>query len=257
MKIRGLLVLCALVAISGCVVEESTSRGPVEAVDQKKVVEKQIDLGFRYIGRNNLEKARFHLGKALAIDPNSAQANTGYALIYHREGETDLAETHFRKALKGGGNNTRARFYYAVFLVEQQRYPDAERQLLKVTEDVNFNNRALAFVSLGQVQLKQDNGGSARGAFEKAVRLNGNMAQAYLELADLDYLDGHYDSSAFYLGNYRRLVPRLNARSLWLGVRVEHRRNNRDAEDSYGLALEKMFPNSKENRAYQQWRNNQ
>ena len=80
------------------------------------------------------------------------------------------------------------------------------------------------------------------------------MAVAYLEIADLEYLDGQYERSFNYLSNYRRLVRRPNARSLWLGVRIEHRRNNKDAQDSYGLALEKMFPDSKENRPYQQWR---
>ncbi|MDM3870127.1 type IV pilus biogenesis/stability protein PilW [Porticoccus sp. W117] len=251
---KGFSVFCLLLAMSGCVTEEITSRGPVEEIDKQKVLVKQIDLGFRYIGRNNLEKARFHLSKALNIDPKSARANTGFALIYNKEGESELADKHFRRALSGSGKNTQARFYYAVFLLEKQRIDEARAQLAKVTKDVDFNNRALAFLSLGQVETKLGNAQAARAAFDKALRLNGNMALAYLEIAELEYTDGNYQNSFNYLSNYRRLVPRPNARSLWLGVRVEHRRNNRDAEDSYGLALEKMFPGSKENLAYQQWR---
>ncbi|MGS2724596.1 type IV pilus biogenesis/stability protein PilW [Porticoccus sp. GXU_MW_L64] len=251
---KGFSVFSLLLALSGCVTEEVTSRGPVEDIDEQKVLAKQIDLGFRYIGRNNLEKARFHLSKALKIDPKSARANTGYALIYNREGEDELADRHFRKALSGSGKNTQTRFYYAVFLLEKQRIKDARNQLVKVTQDVDFNNRALAFLSLGQMETKLGDAGAARAAFDKALRLNGNMAVAYLEIAELEYTDGNYQDSFNYLSNYRRLVRRPNARSLWLGVRVEHRRNNRNGEHSYGLALEKMFPDSKENLAYQQWR---
>ncbi|MCV6604460.1 MAG: type IV pilus biogenesis/stability protein PilW, partial [Porticoccaceae bacterium] len=80
------------------------------------------------------------------------------------------------------------------------------------------------------------------------------MALAYLEIAELEYIDGNFENSINYLSNYRRLVRRPNARSLWLGVRVAYKRDNGDAMSSYGLALEKMFPESRENLAYQQWR---
>ena len=251
----GLLAVL-LAVMSGCVVQETTPRGPVEAVDQKKLLEQHIDLGFRYIGRKNLEKARFHLNKALKLNANSSEANTGFALVYNLEGEYALTDQYFLRALKPSGKHTRTRFYYAAFLNEQMRYSDARRQLLKVTSDVDFKNRSLAFFTLGQVELKLGNQAASRAAFEKSLRLNGNFAQAYLEVADLEYIDGNYQNSFNYLSNYRRLVRSPSAKSLWLGVRLEHHRNNRDGEDSYGLALEKMFPDSKENRAYQQWRKN-
>ena len=75
-------------------------------------------------------------------------------------------------------------------------------------------------------------------------------------MADVEYVDGNYSLAANYLANYRQRVRQLPPRGLWLGVRLEHRLNNRDGEASYGLQLEKMFPDSKENLAYQQWRKN-
>ena len=43
------------------------------------------------------------------------------------------------------------------------------------------------------------------------------------------------------------------ARSLWLGLRIEHRFGNRDGVASKGLALEKLYPYSSETLEYKQW----
>ena len=225
-------------------------------MNQQKLLEKKIELGFKYLNRKEIEAARKHFGGALEIDHLSSQANTGFALIYENEGEYKLAEKYFHKALQGDSKDTKARFYYAIYLVEHQRFEDARKQLLTVTEDVDYNNRALAFISLGQIENKLGNIDAARTAFEKVLLLNRNMAQVHLEIADLEYLASNYQQAVGYLANYTRLSRRKTARSLWLGVRLEHRMNNRDGEASYGLALEKMYPDSKENLAYQQWRKN-
>ena len=170
---KALVLLCA-VALTGCVVQETTPRGPVEAINQQKVLANHLELGFRYIQHNDRDKARQHLSKALKVDPKSSEAHTGYALIYKQEGELELAEKSFNKAIKGNAGDTRARFYYSVFLMEQQRFKQAREQLSKVVADVDYANRALAFVSLGQVESKLGNGPAARRAFEKSLRLNAN-----------------------------------------------------------------------------------
>ena len=248
------IIVFLAVGLGGCVVQETSSRGPVEEINQQKVLANHLDLGFRYIQRNNREKARQHLSKALEINPKSSEAYTGYALIYKQEDEQALAEKSFQKALRADGQDTRARFYYSAFLVENQQFEKAHKHLLKVVADVDYPNRALALVSLGQVESKLGNTRAARQAFEKSLRLNANYALTYLEIADMEYLEGNYSLSASYLAQYRKRVRQLPPRGLWLGVRLEHRLNNRDGEASYGLQLEKMFPNSKENLAYQEWR---
>lgn len=251
---RLLITLSLLMAMTGCVLQESTARGPIEKVDQQKVLEKHIELGFKYFGRNDINNARKHLAKALDIDPQSSQANTGFALVYDKEGETELADQYFRRGLKGDSGDTQSRFYYAVYLMDNERFSDARKHLLVVTGNVDYSNRILAFAGLGQVELKLGDMTAARQAFEKALRLNSSYPQPHLELANLEYLDGNYDLSSNYLDSYTRLSRRKTARSLWLGVRLAHRRKNRDLEASCGLALEKMYPDSKENIAYQQWR---
>lgn len=258
MRTSRVILLVALAmsaaALSGCVVQETTPRGPVEEVNQQRVLASHLDLAFRYIQRKNREKARQHLSRALEIDPGSSEAHTGYALVYKQEGELELAEKSFRQAIRANDSDTRAHFYYSVFLIEKQRLEEARRELLKVTADVDFANRALAFASLGQVESKLGNIPAARQAFERSLRLNANYAQIYLEMAEIEYLESNYQLAANYLARYRQFVRQLPARGLWLGVRLEHRLNNRDGEASYGLQLEKMFPDSKENLAYQQWR---
>ena len=243
------------VAISGCMVQETGQYGPIKPVDQQKVLANHIDLAFRYIGSNNRELARKHLEKARELDARQSSIYTAYALIYEAEGEEALAEENFRQAIRYNPADTQAQFYYAVFLSSRNRPREARTQFIKVTENVDYANRALAFLSLGRTELQLGNAKDARAAFERALRLNQNFAPAYLELANIEHAAGNFVMARRYLEQHNQL-SQPSPRSLWLGVRLEHQARNRDAEASYGLALKNLFPNSKENLAYQEWLKN-
>ncbi|MGK2913890.1 MAG: type IV pilus biogenesis/stability protein PilW, partial [Porticoccaceae bacterium] len=55
-----------------------------------------------------------------------------------------------------------------------------------------------------------------------------------------------------FLERYQQLA-KASSRSLWLGVRLEHAFGNEDGVASQALALQKLFPYSREAVAYQAW----
>ena len=62
-------------------------------------------------------------------------------------------------------------------------------------------------------------------------------------MCDLSFRLGRHLPARGYLQRYAE-VARHSPRSLWLGVRIERELDDRDAEASYALQLEKNFPDS-------------
>lgn len=248
--VKAILVVTVLLLCSCMVTESSNYPKPV---DENKMLATHINLGLRYISHGNREMARDHLDKALAIDSRSSGALMGYALVYEQEGEHELAEDNFKKAMSANPSDTRARFYYAVYLNSLDRFAEARRYFIKVTEDVSYPHRAMAFASLGHVEAEMGDSNAARQALERALRINPKLPQVYIELAELEYQAGNYKTAQTNLKYFNQFSNRPTPRSLWLGIRLEREFNNKDAEASYGLALKNMFPESDENRAYQEW----
>lgn len=59
--------------------------------------------------------------RALEIAPDNAEALQAIALVYQRQGESDLADQHFQRAIDTAPDFTRARNNYAAFLYQEGR----------------------------------------------------------------------------------------------------------------------------------------
>ena len=115
MYIRGgaqILVLAALVAVTGCV---TTTEGGFKA-DRKEEVARRVDAATQYLEKGNTEQAIVHLRRALEIDPRSAPVNETLARVFAQSGEYELADQHFRAAIEAEPGFSRARNNYAAFL---------------------------------------------------------------------------------------------------------------------------------------------
>ena len=109
----------------------------------------------KYIGSENRDLARVHLKKATKYRSRSAQLDNAYALLYQSEGEYQLAEAHYKKALARDKKYTLARYNFAAFLYNQGRMAEARKQIELVTQDLEYERRAQAFYILG---LTEKNG---------------------------------------------------------------------------------------------------
>src|SRR5690606_28595832 len=179
------LSLAAVLALAGCTtVTTEKGKPPVRAkpVAMDQALQDHIQLGLSYIGEGNRESARHHLTKALEIDGRSPGAHNGMALLYQLEGETALAEKHFKRAIALDRDFTRARNNYGVFLVQQQRVEEAHDEFRRVTEDTGYDQRPQAFVNLGITASRLGRQEEAVEAWSRAIALNPRLAMPYLEI---------------------------------------------------------------------------
>lgn len=250
-RMRWLAIIWLAVALAGCV-----SSSPHRQVDQAQVLKNHVQLALGYIGTGDRDSARYHLSLASDVDRRAPAVLHAYALLYQLEGELDIAENHYRRALAADRRFSQARLNYGVFLYGQQRFEDAYRQFRTVADDLEYERRAVAFSHLGLAALKLERHADAVTAFQRATQLDPTLARPYLELAQIELAAGNYSRSKQWLDQHHRLAP-ASAASLWLGVQLASIFGDRDGEASNGLALRNLFPYSEETLAYQKWLDSQ
>ncbi len=234
------LIAVLMFGLAGCVTQKS---GP--QVDLEEALDTHYRLAMGYIDNRNRDSARHHIRKAFELDSRSARAYGAQAMLFQLEGENERAEESFKAALRQDRDFAQARNNYGAFLYRQERYEEAYDQFEIVSDNLDYDNRARALLSLGRAALKLGRTDRARSAFEHAFTLDRSQAPVLLELADISFQDEEYAQAKRYLDQYGQLA-RQSARSLLLGIKIERIFDNKDQEASYALALKNRFPYSDE-----------
>jgi len=247
------VVLVALFA-AGCVTV-SDSRFAREE-DREKAVENYVQLATAYIGQGNLDRARNHLDRALELAPDDAGALSAMALLHNSDGEHELAERNFRKALASDRDYTRGRVYYGAFLFGQGRFEEAREQFSSASKDTDYSDRASVFFNLGMTEERLDNTEAAVAAYRRAVEISRGDARSLLALSRTLVETGDYSAASRYYGRLAMLMQqnpryRHSPESLYTGIRIARYMGERDRESSLALQLRNNFPDSVE---YQQYR---
>jgi type IV pilus assembly protein PilF len=246
--VRHLAVLLALALLAGCVTTESGGLPKAKPVDER--VKAHLDLARGYLEQRDVLKARRPLEQALEIDPTSVEANVLMATVLQVEGEKDLAEASYKKALRSDANDAMARNNYGSFLYAQGRYEEAHKQLLVAIQDTSYTARGQAYENLALTELKLGRPDDAEKNLQRALMLNSQQPRALLELANLYFERGTYPAAKQYYDAYTGMA-RQTPRSLWLGIRLARVFDDADAIASYALALKNLYPGTEEYRLYQ------
>jgi type IV pilus assembly protein PilF len=242
--LRTASLFAVLSVVAACV---STTNVDDPKVDKKKALEAHVKLGMNYLQKGERDRAFRSFAKAEEIDPRSAEAIQGQAMVHQLNGERDVAEEKFKRSLKLRSDFSKAsiQLSYARFLYENERCDEAGPLLTQVTKDFNYSGRVNALYLLGRCALLDKDIPRAKGAFEHALNLDTRAAPAALELAEILFGERDYENSKRNLDIYAANA-RQSARSLWLGIRIERIFGNKDKEASYALALKNLHPYSKE-----------
>lgn len=239
------IIICISFAfLSACV---TTIDKPERKVDEKKALAANVRLGMQYLQKGDRDNAIRSFTKALELDSRSGEANQGMALVHQLNGEHELAEDRFKKALRGRADFSRAgiEYSYGRFLADNGRCEDAFEYFESASKEVTYTGRANALVALGICANKLGDVARAKAAFEYALNLNKRIPAASLELAEISFAERDYAASKKYLDQFAA-TTRQTPRSLWLGIRLERIFGNKDKEASFAMALKNLYPYSKE-----------
>lgn len=248
-RVFAIVSLVLSIFLVGCVTE-TDGKGP-KKIDKQKQLDLHVQLAMGYIERGNRETARHHLTKAFELDKNAANAINAMAMLYQLEGEPNLAEQEFKRAIQRNKKFTLAHNNYGVFLFNQKRYENALVEFEAAASDLGYVDRAQTLVNVGKVSLKLGNAQKAEAAFKHALILDKNISEASIELADISFSRQDYADAKRYLDLFVQNTDHT-ARSLWISIRLEKIFGNRDKEASLVSVLKSKYPYSKEYLDYKQ-----
>lgn len=162
-------------------------------------------LGMAYLEHDNLPRAQHALRHALTLAPHDAESLQALAMVYHRQGESQLADEYFQRALAVDTGHTRARNNYAAFLYDRGRLHDACAQLERAAQDIHYDNRAQVFANLGQCQRDIGDQDAAVVSLERAQAIDAHNPRSYFTLAEIEYSQGNYAHAWEQLQSFMRL----------------------------------------------------
>lgn len=203
------------------------------------------ELAAEYFKRGQFKVALEDVRKAIAADNRYGPAYNVLGLIYMELAEDQLAEENFRKAVDLDRADSESHNDYGWFLCTRGRYDEALAQFTDALRNPLYETPEQALANAGLCKEKKGELEKAEASFMKALKLQPDYPLATISLARLYFREDKLNESERLLNRYHDVAP-PTAESLWLGVRLERKRGNKDQETAFAAQLHKRFPNSKE-----------
>lgn len=248
------LAVVTVVLFSGCASNmpgasmNSDRETESDEPEARKRARLRLELAVAYFDKGQTTDALDHLKQSITADPGLFEAYNLRGLIYMRLNDMPLAEESFRRALAINTKAASVQHNYGWMLCQQSRFPESTQLFNSALANPAYGERAKTWMAMGLCHMKAGQSAEAESSFVRAYELDaGNPITAY-NLSQLLYQRGEFVRAQFYV---RRLnnSELANAESLWLGIKVERRLENRDAMTQLSSQLKKRFPQSRENLA--------
>lgn len=261
--VRRLLVLCALFStfaqLQGCAASGANAGASASGPDivtesdepeARRRARLRLALAVGYFEQGQTTVALDEVKQVLAIDPSFADAYNLRGLIYMKLNNPGLAEESFKRALSINPRDGGSLHNYAWFLCQQQRYPESFEVFERALANPIYLDKAKTYLGYGLCQARAGKLAEAERNLAHAYELDAANPVTGYNLALLLYQRGEFERAQFYIRRINN-SEYANAESLWLGIKVERRLNNRDAMRQLAEQLRRRYPQSKELAAYE------
>jgi type IV pilus assembly protein PilF len=249
MKISRFMVLILALVLSACA-QNTPQRGPqgkdseaLESSNSRARV--HTELAAQYYARHQYAVATQELVDALQADGSYAPAYNMLGLLHGALLEDKEAERNFLRAIELAPQYSEAHNNFGYFLCGQRRYADAQAQFESAWENPLYATPEKALANAGQCALRMGNLDEAERYSKRALVRSPNQSQALVTLAEIQFQRGNTAMARSMLSQADGQGG-LDAAGLWLGVRVERKAGNREAEAEYGVQLRRRYPESRE-----------
>jgi len=206
------------------------------------------ELGSGYYERGQMDVAIGELNTAVQLDPNYAPAYNIFGLIYAVLGEDRKAEQNFERAMQLAPGNPDIHHNWGWYLCQHKREREALAQFeiavgnsLYRTPEIALVNAGRCAQTIGEIRL-------AESYFRRALGAQPGNALASYGVALIAYKEARYDEARKWM----RTVMQTNTpppEAIYLGLCIERKLGDRQAELSYVSQLRNRFPDSVETKA--------
>ncbi|MEN9538518.1 MAG: hypothetical protein RLZZ126_753 [Pseudomonadota bacterium] len=249
----AVLALWLLAGCAGNNPDGSSGRADLQTESDEPEARKRarirLELAVGYFEQGKTTVALDEIKLAIAADPTMPDAYNVRGLIYQRLADAQLAEESFRRALALRPNDGGVIHNLAFLHCQNARYPQAEQAFGQALAAPGYTGRAKTYMVLALCQEKAGKPREAEDNLQRSYDIEpGNPIVGY-NLAKMLHQRGETVRAQFIVRRVNN-SEFANAETLWLGIKVENRMNNRVAAEQLAAQLKKRFPQSREMSAY-------
>ncbi|MDT0603501.1 type IV pilus biogenesis/stability protein PilW [Thalassotalea castellviae] len=252
--LKFLVSLPVVIVLTGCVTQNYENDKSTPVIENEstnnEIAMTRISLGLGYLKMGNTTQAKLNLEKAKRFAPKLVQVHTAFAHYFDSVGEPEQAIASYETALSIKPEDADTLNNYGVFLCKQQRYQDAEKQILKAIAQPSYILVSQSYENLALCQLKAQAFDKAELYFDKAILHSPSSASALLHMVRLQYAKAEYKKALVFLKRYEKATRRFSANALALAYKIFEKQRDPKTAKNYATMLVKMFPNSYETKQY-------
>lgn len=230
---------------------ELTTESDQTAAQKRAEIRMQLAVG--YFQQGQLAVALDEIKKALAADPEYADAYGMRAVIYMAMGETELAEDNFVRALKLAPQNPELSNNYGSFLCQNGRPAESFKFFDAALANRTYASPAKAMSNAGACAMKLKDHAAAEKYLLPALKLAPDVPATNANLGRIYYERRDYVRAGFFITRLSKIakVDSLTADVLWLAIKVQHKLGDTGAEAGWVTQLRRHHSTSPEYAAYQ------
>jgi type IV pilus assembly protein PilF len=257
---RWTLLACAA-ALAGCASNagNSTLQGSRQelktasdqtANDKRAGIRLQLAIG--YYQQGSFDVALDEIKKALAADPDLADAYSVRALIYTAMGEMALAEDNYLRAMRLAPRNPELNNNYGSFLCQNGRHALGMAQFEIALGNRMYQSPLKALANAGSCSLDMSNFTAAERYLTEALRYDPDLLSTNAGLARVYFERRDYPRAGTFMNRVKEAanLDSLAADVLWLGIRIERQLGNKASAAAMATQLRRRHPGSPEFASY-------
>lgn len=207
MMLRSLSFLC-LFFLQSCQYQADMKAEKQQATQKRnKAAVSNIQLGMAYLNSGDRPRAKKKFITALDSAPDLPEANAAMAWFLDRTGDIKKAENFYRKAVALAPESGAQLNNYGVFLCEQGNYQLAEQYFLKAVRDAHYYNTAKVYENAGICASEISDLPKATAYFVKALEQDPQRKQVLRELISVEIKQHHKDKALVYQNRYKKQFP--------------------------------------------------
>jgi type IV pilus assembly protein PilF len=246
---KRLFAILMAVILASCVSPKGESTSDQEAAHARASAKIHVELAASYYERSQYAISLQEIEIAIRADSKYAPAYSMRGLVRMALLEDKEAEEDFHYSLKLDKDNSETHNNYGWFLCQRGRDREGIDQLLEAIKNPLYTTPEAAWLNAGICSKKAGRLKEADQYLQRALVLHPNLPGALFGLAELSFMNGDYSGAKRYFSRFvqvQQMAQNLNAEQLLLGVKIERKMGDRDAEASYVMQLRKRFPDARE-----------
>ncbi len=203
------------------------------------------DLGMIYLGEGQLNTALSEARIAIEADSSYPLGYNLLGLVQMYLKENRVAEDSFTRALALAPNDPEINNNFGWFLCQSGREAQSIPYFVTASKSQLYSAPTKPLTNAGICALSMKDDKTAEEFLVRALRVDPMNGDAHFLLADIYFRGGRLREAQARLAEIHRMTE-PTAETAWLGLRIERKIGDHEAENRYAAQLRRKFQNSRE-----------